>query len=259
MFQGSAHVKRGEHFALVNAAGGTLNGTTWCDRTNYYETVPVPPSRHRAVAGGRPDGRAARRARPANLDNQREVVKNEKRQSRDNQPYGSLARAPARAVLPGEPPVPPHDDRLHGRPRRRLARGRPRRSTRPGTRPTTPCSRSSATSTPPRRWTWPRTYFGGIPAKGGFPTPPPTRHPDPRIGARGTPYRHRPGAGAADVRRLPHRALRHPGVRRGAGRGDGARWRPRQPALQGAGARPAAAPAVRVGGRQLAVHRGQRR
>src|SRR6476660_8926451 len=40
MFEGSAHVKKGEHFALVNAAGGTLNGSTWCDRTNYFEVVP---------------------------------------------------------------------------------------------------------------------------------------------------------------------------------------------------------------------------
>ena len=34
MFQGSTHVCRNDHFGLVSAAGGTLNGTTWCDRTN---------------------------------------------------------------------------------------------------------------------------------------------------------------------------------------------------------------------------------
>jgi predicted Zn-dependent peptidase len=89
MFQGSANVARGEHFAVVNAAGGTLNGTTWCDRTNYYETLP---SHHLATAlwleadrmGGLLDA-----LDQDNLDNQREVVKNEKRQTRDNQPYGS--------------------------------------------------------------------------------------------------------------------------------------------------------------------------
>ncbi|HVW80323.1 MAG TPA: pitrilysin family protein [Mycobacteriales bacterium] len=89
MFQGSANVARGEHFSTVNAAGGTLNGTTWCDRTNYYETVP---SHHLATMlwleadrmGGLLDA-----LDQDNLDNQRDVVKNEKRQTRDNQPYGS--------------------------------------------------------------------------------------------------------------------------------------------------------------------------
>jgi zinc protease len=89
MFQGSEHVRRGEHFALVNAAGGTLNGTTWCDRTNYYETLPA---HHLATAlwleADRMGGLLAALDQ-ANLDNQREVVKNEKRQSRDNQPYGA--------------------------------------------------------------------------------------------------------------------------------------------------------------------------
>jgi predicted Zn-dependent peptidase len=89
MFQGSANVGRGEHFALVNAAGGTLNGTTWCDRTNYYETLP---SHHLATAlwleADRMGG-LLEALDQDNLDNQREVVKNEKRQTRDNQPYGS--------------------------------------------------------------------------------------------------------------------------------------------------------------------------
>src|SRR3712207_1741552 len=40
LFQGSAHVEANEHFELVQRAGGTLNGSTWLDRTNYYETVP---------------------------------------------------------------------------------------------------------------------------------------------------------------------------------------------------------------------------
>lgn len=88
MFQGSKNVKRGEHFALVSEAGGTLNGTTWCDRTNYYETLPA---HHLDTAlwleadrmGGLLDA-----LDQDNLDNQRDVVKNEKRQTRDNQPYG---------------------------------------------------------------------------------------------------------------------------------------------------------------------------
>ena len=41
MFQGSRHVAKAEHIALVQAAGGTMNGTTWLDRTNYFETLPA--------------------------------------------------------------------------------------------------------------------------------------------------------------------------------------------------------------------------
>jgi zinc protease len=41
LFQGSEHVAANEHFELVQRAGGTLNGSTWLDRTNYYETVPA--------------------------------------------------------------------------------------------------------------------------------------------------------------------------------------------------------------------------
>jgi predicted Zn-dependent peptidase len=89
MFQGSKNVSRNDHFGLISAAGGTLNGTTWCDRTNYFETVPA---NHLETAlwleadrmGGLLDA-----LDQDNLDNQREVVKNEKRQTRDNQPYGA--------------------------------------------------------------------------------------------------------------------------------------------------------------------------
>src|SRR6476620_3827285 len=41
MFQGSRHVAKAEHIALVQAAGGTMNGSTWLDRTNYFETLPA--------------------------------------------------------------------------------------------------------------------------------------------------------------------------------------------------------------------------
>ncbi len=40
LFQGSEHVAETEHFRLIQEAGGTLNGSTWFDRTNYFETVP---------------------------------------------------------------------------------------------------------------------------------------------------------------------------------------------------------------------------
>src|SRR2546428_4577283 len=43
MFQGSAHVKKAEHFQLIERAGGAVNGSTHDDYTNYYETVPSHP------------------------------------------------------------------------------------------------------------------------------------------------------------------------------------------------------------------------
>src|SRR4051812_50173536 len=104
MFQGSTHVSRNDHFGLISAAGGTLNGTTWCDRTNYFETVPA---NHLETAlwleadrmGGLLDALDQQ-----NLDKQREVVKNEKRQSRDNQPYGAwLDLVDGLAFPPGHP------------------------------------------------------------------------------------------------------------------------------------------------------------
>lgn len=89
MFQGSRHVAKAEHVALVQAAGGTMNGTTWLDRTNYFETVP---SHQLELALWLEADRLATlldALSQENLDNQRAVVKNEKRNSYDNQPYGS--------------------------------------------------------------------------------------------------------------------------------------------------------------------------
>ncbi len=89
LFQGSEHVAANEHFELVQRAGGTLNGSTWLERTNYYETVP---SNQLALALWLEADRMARLV-PAmtqeKLDTQRDVVKNERRWSVDNQPYGS--------------------------------------------------------------------------------------------------------------------------------------------------------------------------
>jgi len=89
MFQGSAHVAKAEHIALIQAAGGTMNGTTWLDRTNYFETLPA----HQLDLGLWLEADRMATLLDAlsqeNLDNQRDVVKNEKRWSYDNRPYGS--------------------------------------------------------------------------------------------------------------------------------------------------------------------------
>jgi predicted Zn-dependent peptidase len=89
MFQGSAHVGKSEHMALVQAAGGTLNGTTWLDRTNYFETMPSHQLELALWLEADRMGTLLDALSQENLDNQREVVKNEKRWSYDNRPYGT--------------------------------------------------------------------------------------------------------------------------------------------------------------------------
>jgi zinc protease len=104
MFQGSKHVGKAEHIALVQAAGGTMNGTTWLDRTNYFETLP---SHQLDLALWLEADRMAtllEALSQENLDNQREVVKNEKRWSYDNRPYGTWQEKLQAHLFPPEHP-----------------------------------------------------------------------------------------------------------------------------------------------------------
>src|SRR6185295_5243250 len=89
MFQGSANVAKGEHFDLVQGAGGTLNATTWLDRTNYFETMPSHELELALWLESDRLGGMLPAMSQEKLDNQREVVKNERRWAVDNQPYGS--------------------------------------------------------------------------------------------------------------------------------------------------------------------------
>jgi len=104
MFQGSAHVPKNQHFELVERAGGSLNGSTWFDRTNYFETVP---SHHLELALWLEADRMGWLL-PAmtqeKLDNQRDVVKNEKRWRYDNQPYGDWDERLQSLVFPESHP-----------------------------------------------------------------------------------------------------------------------------------------------------------
>jgi predicted Zn-dependent peptidase len=88
MFEGSANVAKTEHMRLVQGSGGSLNATTNPDRTNYFETMP---SEHLELALWLEADRMGALV-PAltqeTLDNQREVVKNERRQRYENVPYG---------------------------------------------------------------------------------------------------------------------------------------------------------------------------
>lgn len=87
MFQGSAHVKKAEHFQLVERAGGTENGSTHDDYTNYFETLPsnrlnlglwLEADRMRSLA-----------VTDSTFHNQRQAVKEERRLRIENQPYAS--------------------------------------------------------------------------------------------------------------------------------------------------------------------------
>ena len=104
MFQGSANVGKAEHMALVQAAGGTLNGTTWLDRTNYYETMPSHQLELAIWLEADRMGTLLEALNQENLDNQRDVVKNEKRWSYDNRPYGTWQEKLLAQVFPPEHP-----------------------------------------------------------------------------------------------------------------------------------------------------------
>jgi predicted Zn-dependent peptidase len=104
MFQGSAHVGKAEHIALVQAAGGTMNGTTWLDRTNYFETMPSHQVELALWLEADRMGTLLDALSQENLDNQREVVKNEKRWSYDNRPYGSWVEKMLNSLFPVDHP-----------------------------------------------------------------------------------------------------------------------------------------------------------
>ncbi len=104
MFQGSKNVAKGQHFALLEAAGGRggadINGTTNWDRTNYFEQVPSNQVELALWLEADRMGTLLQAMDQAKLDNQREVVKNERRQSVDNQPYGTWLEKMGEALFP---------------------------------------------------------------------------------------------------------------------------------------------------------------
>jgi len=100
MFQGSQHVAEGEHFAALLAQGAQLNATTWVDRTNYFELVPTGALELALWLEADRQGRLLPALTQENLDNQRDVVKEEKRQRYDNVPYGTAYAELTALVFP---------------------------------------------------------------------------------------------------------------------------------------------------------------
>ena len=113
LFQGSANVAANEHFELVQRAGGTLNGSTWLDRTNYFETVP---SNQLALALWLEADRMGRLLPAARCGEERESMVG-------GQPaVRHVVGKTAGAGVSSRPPVSPLAHRVDGRP----VRGEPR-------------------------------------------------------------------------------------------------------------------------------------
>ena len=99
MFNGSENAP-GDFFEPLQQIGATdLNGTTWFDRTNYFETVPTPALERALFLESDRMGHLLGAVTQEKLDNQRAVVQNEKRQG-DNQPYGLVEYAQLAALFP---------------------------------------------------------------------------------------------------------------------------------------------------------------
>ena len=88
LFQGSGNVGTNDHFRYVQQVGGVANGSTWLDRTNYYETMPSHQLDLALWLESDRMGFLLPALDQAKLDRQRDVVLNERRQTVDNQPYG---------------------------------------------------------------------------------------------------------------------------------------------------------------------------
>lgn len=100
MFQGSENVADEEHFKIITESGGTLNGTTNTDRTNYFETVPSNQLEKMLWLESDRMGYFLNAVTQEKFDVQRETVKNERGQNYDNRPYGLLSERVGEAQYP---------------------------------------------------------------------------------------------------------------------------------------------------------------
>ena len=133
MFEGSKNVPEGAFDTWLEAAGGNNNGSTTNDRTNYYIDVPSNALELALFLESDRMGYLLDTMTPERVDGQRDVVKNERRQSYENQPYGRAFLTLVETALSEEPSVQLADDRLDGR----SDGGESRRCRRSSSRPTT--------------------------------------------------------------------------------------------------------------------------
>ncbi len=104
MFQGSAQVKGNGHFELVQGAGGSLNGSTSFERTNYFETMPAHQLELALWLEADRMGSLLAALDEESMENQRDVVKNERRQRYDNVPYGTAFERMTALAYPEDHP-----------------------------------------------------------------------------------------------------------------------------------------------------------
>lgn len=100
MFQGSENVGDQEHFRLITEAGGTLNGTTNRDRTNYFETVPANQLEKMLWLESDRMGFLLGAVSQRKFEIQRSTVKNERAQRYENRPYGLVYERMGEALFP---------------------------------------------------------------------------------------------------------------------------------------------------------------
>ena len=101
MFQGSKHIESDAHFRLLAGAGASgVNGTTNFDRTNYFETMPSNQLELALWLESDRMGYLLETVDQAKLSNQQDVVRNERRQSYENRPYGIVQEAMFQALFP---------------------------------------------------------------------------------------------------------------------------------------------------------------
>ena len=99
MFEGSDHVADKQHFKIVSDAGGTLNGSTNRDRTNYYETVPSNQLEKAVWLEADRMGFLLDAVTQQKFEIQRATVKNERGQNYDNRPYGLVSETYAKNFI----------------------------------------------------------------------------------------------------------------------------------------------------------------
>ncbi|HLG93511.1 MAG TPA: pitrilysin family protein, partial [candidate division Zixibacteria bacterium] len=105
MFQGSKHVEGDSHFKLLEASGASdINGTTDFDRTNYFETLPSNQLELALWMEADRMGFLLDKLTQANLTNQQDVVRNERRQSVENRPYGIVEEEMFHQLYPSNHP-----------------------------------------------------------------------------------------------------------------------------------------------------------
>lgn len=100
MFQGSDHVGDDQHFKIITAAGGVLNGSTNLDRTNYFETVPNNQLEKMLWLEADRMGFLLDAVTQQKFENQRSTVKNERGQNYDNRPYGLTGQYTSKNLYP---------------------------------------------------------------------------------------------------------------------------------------------------------------